>query len=49
MKGKVIEENVRKALEMYQQLNAVITSRRFLERVAIAYIDFDNGPHSDLV
>ena len=27
---------------MYQSLNAVITSRRFLDRVAIAYIDFDN-------
>ena len=41
-KRKVIEEKMRRALEMYQSLNAVIISRRFLDRVTIAYIDFDN-------
>ena len=37
-----VAEKIRKALEMYQSLNAVIISRRFLDRVTIAYIDFDN-------
>ena len=40
-KRKVLEE-ITKALERYKSLNAVITSRQFLDQVAIAYIDFYN-------